>query len=116
MRMWMVDPRILCRNHLLGEHNELHKLVGAIKKKKSLFGYISQNIIETKSIALRHKVLAQELQRRNYNHNSPLEYTDTLDQGTVNPASSLKDLLNRCRRCQERYETYNCKEFQYSSD
>lgn len=24
MRMWMVDPTIMCRQHLLGEHYELH--------------------------------------------------------------------------------------------
>jgi hypothetical protein len=25
--MWMVDPRIMCRNHLLGEHAEIHMFV-----------------------------------------------------------------------------------------
>ena len=24
MRMWMVNPRIMCRQHLLGEHVEIH--------------------------------------------------------------------------------------------
>lgn len=30
-RMWCVNPHSLCREHLLGEHNELHKLVGGIR-------------------------------------------------------------------------------------
>lgn len=30
MRMWMVDPKIMCRKHLLGEHLELHMLAGCI--------------------------------------------------------------------------------------
>jgi hypothetical protein len=25
MRMWLVDPALLCDKHLLGEHGELHK-------------------------------------------------------------------------------------------
>ena len=40
MRMWMVNPEILCRKHLLGEHVELHMLVGWIIKGKSIQGYL----------------------------------------------------------------------------
>jgi hypothetical protein len=25
MMMWMIDPVLLCRKHLLGEHGEIHK-------------------------------------------------------------------------------------------
>jgi hypothetical protein len=31
MRMWMVNPRIMCGNHLLGEHLETHMFYGIIK-------------------------------------------------------------------------------------
>ncbi len=33
MRTWMVPPQIMCRQHLLGEHNEIHKFVGAVTKR-----------------------------------------------------------------------------------
>ena len=32
MRMWMIDPKLLCRKHLLGEHLEIHMFVGTINK------------------------------------------------------------------------------------
>ena len=28
--MWMVDPRFMCRAHILGEHRECHALIGTI--------------------------------------------------------------------------------------
>ena len=31
--MWMVNPKILCKNHILGEHKELHQCVGILNKK-----------------------------------------------------------------------------------
>jgi len=33
MRMWMCDPRILCRKHLIAEHCETGSFIGSIKKK-----------------------------------------------------------------------------------
>jgi hypothetical protein len=32
--MWMVDPRLVCSKHLLGEHVELHMFVGCLLKRK----------------------------------------------------------------------------------
>ena len=34
MRQWMVDPRLLCRKHLLGEHVENHMFIGTLKRVK----------------------------------------------------------------------------------
>ena len=33
MRMWGVDPKQMCRQHLLGEHVELHMQAGAVLEK-----------------------------------------------------------------------------------
>lgn len=46
MRQWNVNPKLLCRNHLLGEHYETHKTAGCIIKNKSLKGYIEKNFLE----------------------------------------------------------------------
>lgn len=32
MRMWVVNPKILCRKHLLGEHVELHMATGHLQR------------------------------------------------------------------------------------
>lgn len=38
MRMWNINPRYMCRKHLLGEHVETHMLVGSLRKEKSVQG------------------------------------------------------------------------------
>ena len=73
MRMWMIDPKKMCDQHLLGEHVELHMLVGSIKKGISLNGYVRNGLIEPKSIIKRHEQLAKEMKRRGMNHRSPLK-------------------------------------------
>ena len=45
MRMWMVDPKIMCRKHLLGEHVEHHMFVGTINKRISIVGYLRDNLL-----------------------------------------------------------------------
>ena len=49
-RMWMIAPRKMCRNHLLGEHKELHQAVGSILKNKSLKGHLEKGQIEIHNI------------------------------------------------------------------
>ena len=105
MRMWMVNPKNMCRKHLLGEHVELHMLVGSIKKKQSLQGFIKNKLIDTSKIQARHDALVKEMERRGYNHKSPLTYDDKLNLGKVNSKESYKELLRRCPDCRKIVET-----------
>lgn len=104
--MWLVDPRILCRNHLLGEHRELHALVGIIRRGTKLDGYIEKGLIETDYIECRHMELVVEMTRRGYNHQSPLDYSDfdAVPLGRVDDAANVKELHKRCADCRERIE------------
>ncbi len=109
MRMWMVDPKIMCRKHLLGEHVELHMFVGTINKGISLDGYFQNNLLEMESLHFRHFELVQEMESRGYNHKSSLPgvtYTGTLDSVKlkVDKASALAELLRRCPECRARHE------------
>ena len=99
MRMWMVDPKILCRKHLLGEHVELHMFVGTIQKGVSLDGYVSRGLVDTSKIASRHETLVEEMIARGYNHQSPLPYVDTLGIGKVDAIASAVELRRRCPDC-----------------
>ena len=72
MRMWMIDPKMLCKKHLLGEHVELHMFVGTINKNKKLDGYKKNGLVEVHNIKLRHRELAAEMIARGMNHQSPL--------------------------------------------
>ena len=112
MRMWMVDPAKMCRQHLLGEHVELHMFVGTFRKGVRVEGYLSDNLLEPESIQSRHDELANEMERRGFNHKSPLTFDpwDYLGQslspsqiGTkIDRQAASKELFQRCPTCRER--------------
>ncbi len=102
--MWMVEPEVMCRKHLLGEHLELHMFVGTIKKGTSLKGYAANGLVETRSINFRHEELVREMERRGYNHRTPLKFHDKLDAGEIDRLASLRELLSRCKECRARFQ------------
>ena len=99
MRMWMVNPRDMCRKHLMGEHVELHMLGGCLSKEKSIQGYVDTGLVETGSIYNRHSTLVKEIERRGYSHKSPLPVIDINPVGHVDIDKSIEDLSNRCNEC-----------------
>ena len=105
MRQWHVDPKLLCRKHLLGEHVESHMFIGSLLKGKSIEGFIRDGLVEVHMIDVRHEEIAAEMLRRGYNHKSPLPEgtADVLyHAGRVDPKRSIKDLSERCAECRER--------------
>lgn len=102
-RMWMVDPKMLCRQHLLGEHAELHMIASNLRLGRSIEGYIQINAIEPKSVKRRHDELVAEMVSRGMKHRSPLDFsTDLYNEVMVDRSESLKLLIGRCPRCAER--------------
>ena len=103
MRMWMVDPVLLCRQHLLGEHKELHMLVGVLRKGYSIAGYVENRLVEPRAIRPRHEEIVAEMERRGYNHQSPLPDDFPTPPGAVmSEKESFVELLRRCPDCRER--------------
>lgn len=100
----MVPPQLLCRSHLLGEHRELHALVGIIASGKSLTGYAAKNLIDTALIPRRHDDLVAEMLARGYRHHSPLNDVPDVAVGHVDALSNLQELRKRCAGCKERIE------------
>ena len=100
MRMWMVDPKIMCRNHLLGEHAEIHMFVWNIDRKRSVKGYLDKGLLETHNLYTRHAELAQELRRRGYKHNSELDakWKRAEKAGSIDKKRNLEDLVSRCAK------------------
>lgn len=104
--MWMVDPKLMCRQHLLGEHNEIHKICGSLKKGRSITGYIQHNCIEMLSLESRHNDLVKEMISRGYNHNSPLDTDFDIDYlpfyeliYTIDRQKNHDLLKSRCVNC-----------------
>ena len=66
MRMWNVNPRFLCRAHLLGEHRELHMLAGALRKGVRLQPLVAQGLVEPYAVQARHDLLVAEMEARGF--------------------------------------------------
>lgn len=105
MRMWMIDPKLLCNKHLLGEHGEIHKHRHNFVKGHSIAGRIFPIVqIEPASMQSRHDALVCEMTIRGMNHNSPYEQPDLsfyeeIADVKVNVSESHKDLISRCAHC-----------------
>ena len=104
LRMWIVDSSKMCDRHPLGEHNEIHMLVGSISRRRNLTGFLEKHSIEPASVKRRHDTLALEMARRGFRHNSSIlyiadfSYLGELSCVTVDPAASHEELLSRCDR------------------
>lgn len=101
----MVDPRIMCRQHLLGEHVEIHMLVGTLSRGKTVKGYLEKGLLEVHSLYARHGELVEEMKRRGYRHCSDLDekWRTVEKRGTVDRKKSFEELLKRCPRCKHRH-------------
>jgi Pyrimidine dimer DNA glycosylase len=78
MRIWDVPPQQLCRQHLLGEHRELHGLWNILVVHGGTGGYsrhpeTQRWVGKTRALFERHEQLVMEMGRRGYRHQSPLD-------------------------------------------
>lgn len=106
MRMWKVDPKFLCTNHLIGLHLEMHMFIGCIKKGTSLKGYIEKGLVEVHNIKKEHDLASEEMIKRGFNHKTPLNEFICDDVGYVNSEQNINELKRRCPKCRERIEKY----------
>jgi hypothetical protein len=104
--MWMVEAKMLCNRHLLGEHGEIHKHRHVFVKGYKIEGRKGQ--IEPASMGSRHDELVREMFRRGMQHKSPYSQPDLsgydLTGFVVDRSASLADLIGRCQDCKERTE------------
>lgn len=76
MRIWDLPPKALCRNHLLGEHRELHAIWVILTENRS--GYRSHPetlrwVGKLAALYKRHALLVKAMKWRGYQHHSPLD-------------------------------------------
>jgi len=103
MRMWSTPVKMMCNQHLLGEHVEMHMFVGSINKGISIKGYVDKGLVDTSKIRDRHNELAFEMIMRGIGHNSDLPFFKIEDMGKVNVEENINILINRCTKCKELY-------------
>lgn len=78
MRVWDIQPKYLCRQHLLGEHRELHGLWNILTKHGGSGGYshhpeTKRWVGKLRALYARHEALVVEMHKRGYNHHTPLD-------------------------------------------
>ena len=76
MRIWDLPPAVLCRQHLLGEHRELHGLWNILTQGKAGYGRHPETqrwVGRLAALYLRHEALVTEMRSRGYRHRSPLD-------------------------------------------
>ena len=107
MRIWDAPPSLLCRQHLLGEHRELHGLWRILTEDRR--GYAQHP--ETRrwrgklaALHQRHEALTHEMVRRGYRHASPLDQRLATGATVQNdfidsPAAQLTVLRNKGCEC-----------------
>ena len=74
MRIWDIAPKRLCREHLLGEHRELHAIWSVLTKDKRGYSRHPETLRwkgKLRALYLRHEKLIKEMENRNYKHKSP---------------------------------------------
>jgi hypothetical protein len=76
VRIWDLEPGLLCRSHLLGEHRELHGLWNILTLGKAGYRHHPETLRwegRLRALYLRHEALVAEMLRRGYRHHSPLD-------------------------------------------
>jgi len=108
MRMWMVDPTILCQQHLLGEHVEIHMFIGSLEKGLIKPGHYPGMLL-IHELWSRHEALVHEMRRRGWTgHQTPIDRAQLELQpwfvvtGEIDVEANVRELWKRCTRCRER--------------
>ena len=106
MRMWMLPQEGMCRKHLLGEHVELHMLLGSMRRGKNMDGFLSGGLVDPQLVFARHEELVAEMIRRRFKHTSPIDASECAslaaryaDRTFINIAANAAELQRRCPDC-----------------
>ena len=109
MRMWMLPTAGMCRRHLLGEHVELHMLLGSLRRGKNIDGFLAGGLVDPQCIFARHQELVAEMTRRGFKHNSSLDEHECAKlaagfagRAAIDTAANARDLCQRCPDCASR--------------
>lgn len=97
MRVWDVDPGVLCRQHLLGEHREIHALFTVITQRRSGYARHPETARwrgHLPALRLRHARVAEEMRRRGYRHRSHI----APPRRSVIPPAPLLSIRDQRRR------------------
>lgn len=99
MRIWDLSPGYLARQQLLGEHRELHGLANILREGKKGYSRHPETLRwvgRLPALAVRHALLAEEMQLRGYQDRSPFPHSSApLDwpSAWIDPPAAQFELL-----------------------
>jgi len=105
MRIWDLNPCRPCRNHLLGEHRELHAVWSILTRHKKGYSRHPETLRwkgKLRALFLRHKALVKEMDKRHYAHRSPLSprlATERNKQDVLLASSHQQIHILRLKKC-----------------
>lgn len=107
--MWMAPPKIMCRQHLIGEYRELFTFVAILQRKKRIAGYIKNDELEPLSLQNRYEELCIEMKNRGYRPAKQFNFDPSLlsylseeeRNHKINKKAILELLFMRCPRCKK---------------
>ncbi len=76
MRVWDIEANLLCDNHLLGEHREIHAIWTILTENKKGYSHHPETVRwKGKLLALynRHQAVVAEMTKRGFRHKSTLK-------------------------------------------
>lgn len=114
MRQWNVDPRLMCRSHLLGEHLENHMFHNVIHAGGNVSGYMKNGILECKTLTYRHNQLVEEMENRGYHHQTPIDFDIPDLGGVIDISQSFTTLMDRCINCRKLLRAWSVFWFQWN--
>jgi hypothetical protein len=99
VRIWCVPTSELDRQHLLGEHAELHVIVGSLLGKYKAYRNHPQTLRfqnRIEELYFRHGEQVLEMQKRGYQHHSP--QPESNQQYTYTQQEYLRDHVELAKR------------------
>lgn len=104
MRIWDLSPAKLCRPHLLGEHRELHAIWSILTQDKKGYSLHPETLRwrgKLKALYIRHEKLVKEMNKRGYNHHSPLN--QKLAVGESKQHLFVDSIANQIKNLQQKH-------------
>ena len=103
VRIWDLEPGVLCDRHLLGEHRELHAVWSILTTGKRGYATHPETLRwrgKLKALYVRHDWLVEEMKRRGFDHRSPLDAA--LATGAVRQTELLESVERQTERLRRR--------------
>ena len=106
MRIWDLDPSVLCDRHLLGEHRELHAIWSVLTTGKRGYAHHPETLRWRGRLAAlyaRHDAEVAEMSRRGFRHASPLAAElatgEAVQTELLDSLEAQRERLARCGSC-----------------